>query len=80
MNKFGRATFLPLTQIRSYGGIAQPQALNEEGVIGLADTLVMVEDKYLELGRLSALAEHWLSIILITDLPLQENTGSLFEL
>ena len=73
-NKFGRATFLPLTQIRSHGGIAQPQALNEEGVIGLADTLVMVEDKYLEL------AEHWLSIILITDLPLQENTGSLFEL
>lgn len=49
-NKFGRATFLPLTQIRSYGGIAQPQALNEEGVIGLADTLVMVEDKYLELA------------------------------
>ena len=24
-NKFGRATFLPLTQIRSHGGIAQPQ-------------------------------------------------------
>ena len=35
---------------RSHGGIAQPQALNEEGVIGLADTLVMVEDKYLELA------------------------------
>ena len=49
-NKFGRATFLPLTQIRSHGGIAQPQALNEEGVIGLADTLVMVEDKYRELA------------------------------
>ena len=49
-NKFGRATFLPLTQIPSHGGIAQPQALNEEGVIGLADTLVMVEDKYLELA------------------------------
>ena len=49
-NKFGRATFLPLTQIRSHGGVAQPQALNEAGVIGLADTLVMVEDKYLELA------------------------------
>ena len=49
-NKFGRATFLPLTQIRSYGGIAQPQALQEEGVIGLADSLVMVEDRYLELA------------------------------
>ena len=49
-NKFGRATFLPLTQIRSHGGIAQPQALNEAGVIGLANTLVMVEDKYLELA------------------------------
>ena len=49
-NKFGRATFLPLTQIRSHGGIAQPQALKEAGVIGLADTLVMVEDKYLELA------------------------------
>ena len=78
-NKFGRATFLPLTQIRSHGGIAQPQALNEEGVIGLADTLVMVEDKYLELAG-SLLGRTLVSIILITDLPLQENTGSLFEL
>ena len=43
-NKFGRATFLPLTQIRSHGGIAQAQAMKEAGVIGLAATHGMVEE------------------------------------
>ncbi|MGN1167647.1 MAG: chromosome segregation protein SMC [Lachnospiraceae bacterium] len=49
-NKFGRATFLPLTSLKSYGGIARPEALKEEGVIGTANTLVKVEKQYEELA------------------------------
>ena len=49
-NKFGRATFLPLTSIRSGNGIARPEALNEAGVIGTANTLVTVEYKFKELA------------------------------
>lgn len=45
-NKFGRATFLPLTSVTVGGGIRQPEALREKGVIGLANTLVTVEDKF----------------------------------
>ena len=45
-NKFGRATFLPLTNIRSGGKIAREEALREPGVVGSADTLVNVEDRY----------------------------------
>ncbi len=45
-NKFGRATFLPLTNIRSGGGIARKEALREPGVLGSADRLVDVEDRY----------------------------------
>lgn len=45
-NKFGRATFLPLTAITGGGGIRQPEVLREKGVIGLANTLVTVEDKF----------------------------------
>lgn len=50
-NKFGRATFLPLT------GIANPQpfrtleVLQEKGVIGLADTLVKVDSKYSNVAK-----------------------------
>lgn len=33
-NKFGRATFLPLTSIQSYGAFHKPEALKENGVIG----------------------------------------------
>ena len=32
-NKYGRATFLPLTSIRANGGISRPEALKEPGVI-----------------------------------------------
>lgn len=45
-NKFGRATFLPLTSMKGNGGINHPEALRENGVIGLANTLVKVEDKF----------------------------------
>ncbi len=49
-NKFGRATFLPLTSIRSYGGFNRPEALKEKGVISTADRLVKVDDRYKELA------------------------------
>ena len=50
-NKSGRATFLPLTSIKSYGGITKPEALNEPGVIDTANNLVIVDEKYRELAN-----------------------------
>lgn len=49
-NKFGRATFLPLTGINGTAGIRQSEALQETGVIGLANTLVNVEENYRRLA------------------------------
>ena len=49
-NKFGRATFLPLTSIQSYGAFHKPEALKENGVIGIASTLVNVDAKYRDLA------------------------------
>ncbi len=48
-NKFGRATFLPLTSMHGSGVFRQEEALREPGVIGLAHTLVHVENKFKEL-------------------------------
>lgn len=48
-NKYGRATFLPLSGISGKGGFSNPQALTEPGVIGLASTLVHAEARYGEL-------------------------------
>ncbi len=45
-NKFGRATFLPLTSMRGSGGIRSEEALREPGVIGVASTLVHVEKRF----------------------------------
>lgn len=45
-NKFGRATFLPLTSMRGNAGVKNEEALREKGVIGLANTLVHVEKKF----------------------------------
>ncbi len=45
-NKYGRATFLPLSGISSKGGISNPQALKEPGVIGLASSLVRADAQY----------------------------------
>ena len=50
-NKFGRATFLPLTSIRSYGGFQRPEVLQEKGVIDTASKLVHVDEKYKELAE-----------------------------
>ena len=48
-NKYGRATFLPLSGISGKGGFSSPQALKEAGVVGLASTLVSADSRYDEL-------------------------------
>ena len=48
-NKFGRATFLPLTSIRQGAGISQQDALKEPGVVGTANTLARADAKYQKL-------------------------------
>lgn len=45
-NRFGRATFLPLTSVDGKGNFKNADTLNEKGVIGLANTLVKTEAKY----------------------------------
>lgn len=46
VNKFGRATFLPLTLIAANSNFNYPNALKEEGIVGLASELVTVDSKY----------------------------------
>ena len=46
VNKYGRATFLPLTTVNSRGGFNYTSALDEKGVLGLANTLIETEDKF----------------------------------
>ncbi len=61
-NRFGRATFLPLTTIGGkYSEFSNKDALKEKGVIGLAKDLVKVHDKY------SAVTNHLLGRILVVD-------------
>lgn len=45
-NRFGRATFLPLTSISSKNSFSQEKALSEPGVLGLANTLVESDKQY----------------------------------
>ena len=45
-NRLGRATFLPLTNIRRRNSGVHPSVLEEEGVIGLASDLVTVDRRY----------------------------------
>ena len=49
-NKFGRATFLPLTTVKNYGGFPKPEALKEEGVIGTADRLAKTDPRFQEIA------------------------------
>lgn len=61
-NKFGRATFLPLTAMNSNKtGFNQENALREKGVVGLASTLVKADAKY---GRL---VEYLLGRTVVTE-------------
>ncbi|MCR1840805.1 chromosome segregation protein SMC [Murimonas intestini] len=50
-NKYGRATFLPLTSIGNKNGFTQNRALTEKGVIGLASSLSVTEQKYAGLNQ-----------------------------
>ena len=49
--KAGRATFLPLTSITHPQEFKNPEALEEEGVIGMADELVKTDKKYRNVAR-----------------------------
>lgn len=61
-NKYGRATFLPLTTIGGRNSdFNQKDALKEPGVIGLAKDLVQVNDKYI------SVTNHLLGRILVCD-------------
>ncbi|MCI8391652.1 MAG: chromosome segregation protein SMC [Roseburia sp.] len=45
-NRYGRATFLPLTSVNGKNGIRNQDALKERGVIGAASALVRADQKY----------------------------------
>lgn len=45
-NKYGRATFLPLSSISAKEIYGQQKYLEEKGVLGLANTLVKTEDRF----------------------------------
>ena len=50
-NRYGRATFLPLTSIGNKNTFNQEKALKEPGVLGLANTLVEADKQYEGLMR-----------------------------
>lgn len=50
-NRLGRATFLPLTSITKPQEFKNPEALSEKGVIGMADELVNIADKYRNVAK-----------------------------
>ncbi|MCQ2540332.1 MAG: chromosome segregation protein SMC, partial [Acetatifactor sp.] len=50
-NRLGRATFLPLTSITKPQEFKTPEVLEEKGVIGMADSLVQIEDRYANVAK-----------------------------
>lgn len=60
-NKYGRATFLPLTSMKNKKTFNNPAALKEPGVIGVASDLVQVEAEY------EGLANYLLGRTLVID-------------
>ncbi|MEG2511777.1 MAG: chromosome segregation protein SMC [Acetivibrio sp.] len=60
-NKFGRATFLPLTTISARGSFQNTEVLKEKGVIGLASTLVHADKSF------DGLVDYLLGKILVVD-------------
>ncbi|MBE5868568.1 MAG: chromosome segregation protein SMC [Lachnospiraceae bacterium] len=50
-NKLGRATFLPLTSITNPQEFKHTEALKEKGVIGMADELVQLDEKYRNVAK-----------------------------
>ena len=49
--KNGRATFLPLTSITNPQEFKTLEALSEQGVIGLADSLIQIDKKYANVAK-----------------------------
>ena len=60
-NRLGRATFLPLTSVDGKGNFKNQDALNEPGVIGLANTLVKCDTKY------DGVAAYLLGRVIVTE-------------
>lgn len=60
-NKYGRATFLPLTSINGNQNFSRPEALKEKGVLGLASDLVQVDPRY------QGLAKYLLGRVVVAD-------------
>ena len=50
-NKAGRATFLPLTSVKTKDNQVKPEHLREPGVLGIASELVDTDEKYREVMR-----------------------------
>ena len=50
-NRFGRATFLPLTSIEHPQEFKNPDSLKEDGVIGMADEVVDIDSKYRNVAK-----------------------------
>jgi len=60
-NRFGRATFLPLTSVRAGGKDKNKDSLGETGVLGIASDLVSCDEKYREV------ADYLLGRVLVLD-------------
>lgn len=60
-NKFGRATFLPLTSMKNRIPFNNENALKEKGVIGLASKLITAESRFRDL------VEYLLGRVIIVD-------------
>ena len=60
-NRLGRATFLPLTSVSAKGNPKNEAAMNETGVIGVANELVECDDRYREV------AAYLLGRVLVVD-------------
>ncbi len=60
-NKFGRATFLPITSVNGKGNFKKRELLNEPGVLGLASELVKADSKY------DGVVAYLLGRVLVTD-------------
>ncbi len=60
-NRYGRVTFLPLSSVSAPKEVPEKKALEEPGVIGLADTLVKAEEEY------QGVIGHLLGRVLVVD-------------
>ncbi len=60
-NRYGRATFLPLTSMKAKGRLIREEVLQEPGVIGVASELIRVDERYRNL------AQYLLGRIIVVD-------------